>query len=142
MGKLDHRVPFPKAGKGFFLFFSMQSIAEIEEVYGEDYYGDVERLCNMGSAKCVMTCLNAGLRNADGSLASLDYESKLPFTFNDVGPLIIEALTLAVAGKSYKELLADLTKEQERLKKEAAAKLKNAKEEADKGEDPFEVSEE
>lgn len=140
MGKLDHKVPFPKAGKGFFIFFSMQSIAEIEEVYGDDYFATVERLCNMGSAKCIMTCLNAGLRRDNGSLALLNFDEKLAFSFNDAGIAIIEALSLAVSGKTYKELLAEVQREQERLKKEALAQQKKAREAADKGEDPFEGS--
>lgn len=137
MGNLDHRVPFPKAGKGFFLFFSMQSISEIEEVYGEDYYGDVERLVNMGSAKCVMTCLNAALRSPDGELARLDFNQKLPFTFKDVGPAIMDALSFAVSGKSYAQLVAEIEKIR---KQDEATRRKAMKEAAEKGNDPFEAS--
>lgn len=133
MGKLDHKVPFPLAGKGFYLFFSMQGLAEIEEFYDATYFEDVERLLGLASAKAVIRCLNAGLMKPDGEPAMLDFKTKQPFTIAEARPLIMEAISLSLTGKSYQTLIAEAEAERARL----AAENRKAMEAAEKSDDPF-----
>jgi len=121
--KMNGEVPFPVAGEGCFICFSLADIAALEEHYGVGaYYGTIEQNLREGSAATVIRCLSHGLkrRNAEGKRVRVEYDAEeMQFPTTDAFMPIMDALSLGAAGLTYEEMIEHAIEAQK--KAEAAA---------------------
>ncbi len=141
--KLSHRVPLPKFGEGVYLFFSMQGISELEDIYGEGgYFEVIEQNLNNASAKTTINCLRASLMK-DNVKFDINFNLELPYQIDELALPLLDAMCLAIGGMTHTELREAaekrLAEQQARIKRLTDAEL--AREAAEKREDPFENSE-
>lgn len=121
--KMNGEVPFPEAGEGCFICFSLADIAALEEHYGVGaYYGTIEQNLREGSAATVIRCLKHGLkrRNAEGKRIRVELDvEEMSFPTTEAFMPIMDALSLGAAGQTYQEML-ELAIEAQKKAAEAA----------------------
>lgn len=140
-------VPFAALGKGVFISFPLEDLAELEEVFGEDFFGAIEGGLRpndaMGrvSPKIAMGVLSIGLKRRVGDAVQRiwDEEGRAAlqdghFKLADAAKPILDAISLSWLQKSYDELLADAL---DARKKNDAALIQRAKEAAEQNGIPF-----
>src|SRR5690606_27198789 len=135
-------VPFPQAGKGAFIRFSLDDLAELEDLFGRNFFGVIEEACGWGSPRDLSKVLAVGLKSREGEATVRIWDGiekdPLPFTIAEAGTPVLEAIAQSLLGKSY----GDLVKEAEEARKQQAeAAIKDAKEAAEKAGVPFDLSE-
>ena len=115
-GKLQSKAPFPEAGKGAYFRFTLGALDELETTYGQDYYERVEAGLNKGSAKTILRCAEVGLfqPNETGRdvVTPLDPDEPIEWPLEKATEPILDALSLALFGKKYTELLEHIAKRQ------------------------------
>jgi hypothetical protein len=118
--KLNGEVPFPQAGEGLFLCFTLRDIAKLEDIYGiGEYYGTIETNLRQGSGGTVMRCLEIGLkmRSPEGKRIQAKYDpDAMSFPASEAFMPIMDALSLGAAGLTYAEMLEQAAKAEEMLK--------------------------
>lgn len=144
--KFKGEVPFPFVGKGAFVRFSLDDMAECEDAFGPEWIGDIEVAARNGSAKNLSKVLSLVLktRDADGSVTRIwddidkdDLQDK-GFAFNsEVGKVILDAMYLASPiQKTYDEVIKEAEEARKKLADDAIVKAKEAAKEHDV---PFET---
>ena len=132
-------IPFPQAGEGAFVHFSLADLAELEDLFGRNFFGEIEEAAFHASPRDLPKCLGIGLksRDAEGKVTriwdDLDHAA-LKFTMADVGEPILDAISQSHLGKTYKELVEEA---EEARKKAEAERIKELKEAAEKADLPF-----
>jgi hypothetical protein len=144
MAANKHRgeVAFPAAGKQAFIRFTMDDLAELETLFGEEFFGEIERGCDKLSPTKIGNCLSVGLKSraADGAVSRIwDDSGKAAlddgrFLLKDAVVPIMDALAMSMFGKTYAALIEEAI---ELRKKQDVADLKHAKEAADEAGVPF-----
>lgn len=136
-------VPFPPAGKGAFLRFSLDDLAELEDAFGREFFIKIEEAALYASPRDLPKVLAIGLKTRDDDgIATRIWDAiekdPLPFKLSDAGQPVLEAIAQAHLGKSYEDLIKEA---EEARKKQATDAIKQAKEAADAAGAPFEASE-
>lgn len=135
-------VPFAALGKGVFISFPLEDLAELEEQFGEDFFGAIEAAVSRSSPKVIPACLALGLktRAADGTVSRVWEEIGRPalqaekFKLGDAAKPILDAISISWLQKTYDELVAEAV---EARKKQDAEQLKRAREAAEGAGIPF-----
>lgn len=117
------RISFPLAGEGAFLHFSHKRIAALETAAGAiipdwmdrgfNSFGLIERLTLDGNAAMIRAILDNGLKrlNEDEKLvpmAEVDLD-EIDWPMGEVARPALEVICYAYHGKTYSEVLAELT---------------------------------
>lgn len=135
-------IPFPPAGKGAFIRFSLDDLAQLEDLFGRNFFGVIEEACGWASPRDIPKVLSVGLKCRDGEATVRIWDDiekdPLPFKLADAAKPILDAIAQAHLGKSYDDLLKEA---EEARKKQAEIAIKEAKEAAEKQGVPFEASE-
>lgn len=140
-------VPLPTfaktLGEGAFLRFELDDLAELEDVFGPDFFTVIEGAAHRASARDLSKCLAVGLkrRELDGSIVRVwpsDRSGLLEagFRLADIGMPILEALSQAHLQKGYEELLKEAEEARRKLLEDT---VKQAKEAAEKQGVPFDA---
>lgn len=142
VNKWRGEVPFAPLGKGVFISFPLEDLAELEEQFGEDFFGAIENGVGRASPKVLPACLAIGLKRRDAAgeveliwdTVGRDALQAEKFKLADTGKPILDAVSISWLQKSYDELVAEA---EEARKKHDADKLKRAKEAAEEAGIPF-----
>lgn len=111
--------PFPQAGEGAFVHFSVSDLVELENEFGEDFAEAILLGLERASPKVTAKCLDVGLKVREGDqvkrleLGMDDY----PFHLNAAQMPILDAITLARLGMPYGDALAEAIKLEEEQRK-------------------------
>lgn len=107
MSDPTNRVPFPLVGDGTaVLRYRTADLVKLEQTYGVRFTDEVTGKLLNGSHECLLECLRAGIKTAEGRkpYTKIDYDD-LPFSLNDAMPLIFDAISSSISGRSYAEIL-------------------------------------
>jgi hypothetical protein len=107
MSDPTNKVPFPHVGDGTaVLRYRTADLITLEQKYGLQFTSVMTERLTSGSHECLVECLRAGIKREDGRkpYAQIDYDD-LPFAIWDAVPLILDAVSSAISGKSYAEIL-------------------------------------
>lgn len=141
-------VPLPTfaetLGEGVFLRFELDDLAELEDVFGPEFFNVVEGAAHRASARDLPKCLTVGLkkRAPDGTIVRIwpDIDKvkllEAGFRLADIGMPILEALSQAHLQKGYEELLKEAEEARRKLLEDT---VKQAKEAAEKQGVPFDA---
>jgi hypothetical protein len=101
-------VDFPEAGEGVILRFTNADLARIEDQFEGDYYNDfVDQAVNgRMKASTIVLLVSYGAKK-DGKPYKVPDEILDDMAINDVGDLILDALSVAKRGKTFRELMED-----------------------------------
>lgn len=138
-------VPFPALGKGAFISFPLEDLAELEDQFGEDFFGVIEAAVARASPKVLPACLSIGLksRDAEGNVTRIWDDVGRPalhaekFKLADAAKPILDAIAISWLQKTYDELVAEAV---EARKKHDAEMVKRAKEAAEANDVPFDAA--
>jgi hypothetical protein len=140
------RIPFPLAGEGCFMLFTLGGLAVLEEttdkVIGKDWHGQgretcfsqAEKLLLAGNVEMIRAAVDAGLkRNSPNGkpapVTEIDLD-EIEWPIGEIAEAALNALAVAYHGKRYDVLLAEATAAHEAAVEEArnAWEAKHAKE--------------
>jgi hypothetical protein len=107
----NNSVPFPCAGEGALLRFRTCDLMALEAQYGDDWIKLVSDKLNASSPAMLVACLKAGLKKADGKepWGAIDFND-LPFSPWDSREQIMDAVAMAITGKTYAAILDERDK--------------------------------
>jgi len=135
-------VPFPALGKGVYVSFPLEDLAELEDQFGEDFFDVIERATVRLSPKIVPAVLAIGVKRRDSAAVEhkiwedvgLEAFSAGKFSLADARLPIMDAISLSWLHKPYEKLIEEAI---EARKKADADNLKRAKEAAQEAGIPF-----
>lgn len=107
MSDPTNRVPFPLVGDGTaVLRYRTADLVKLEQTYGLQFTTEITEKLTSGSHQCLVECLRTGIKTEAGRkpFAQIDYDD-LPFSIWDAVPLILDAVSSAITGRSYAEIL-------------------------------------
>lgn len=137
MTKARGEIPFPHAGEGVFLMFSVSDLMTLEEEYGEDFFEKVEIAVRNTMPKKIIRCVQLAMKRRDESDRAVRVNMNpddWQFHIADVGIKVLDALSLAVTKETYGDLLEKIA---EAKHKQVEATARELKEAADKAGTPF-----
>lgn len=118
--RINGEVPFPQMGKGRFFCFTLRDIAELEQTYGiGEFFFTIEANLAQNSGTTALECLRIGLkeRGPDDKRRRVEIDPDDDFPpVQEMFKPIMDALSLATAGKTHDELIEDTKRELENLK--------------------------
>lgn len=112
MSDPTNKVPFPYLGDAnnpVVLRYRTADLIMLEQKYGAQFTNEITNRLIGNSSECMVFCLRSGLKQADGRKPlnkGVDYDD-LPFGVQDVTQEIIDAIALAITGRSYAQLVED-----------------------------------
>lgn len=137
-------VPFPALGKGVFISFPLEDLAELEDQFGEDFFGVIEGAASRASPKVLPAVLALGLKRRDGDEVERIWDDvgrpalqAEKFKLSDAAKPILDAIAISWLQKTYDELVAEAV---EARKKQDADLVKRAKEAAESNDIPFDAA--
>lgn len=137
MTKLRGEVPFSIAGEGAFFKFTISDLVELEESQGEDFFSKLELAVQNSIPKVIAQAVIIGLRQRQPDGKSVKMYSKISdlddieyHLMNDAGLPLLNAVSLAVSGDDYDELLRRIAEAEQDQVNKAAKSLKEASDEA------------
>lgn len=128
------RIPFPLAGEGCFMLFTLKGIemidATTEKVIGRDWCGtgstcfhEAEKLLLAGNVQMIRTCLDAGLKREgpDGKPVPVTEHDldEIEWPTGEIVEAALNALAIAHYNKRYDTMLAEATAAREAAVAEA-----------------------
>lgn len=137
MTSLRGEVPFPKAGEGAFLQFTITDLVELEDEYGQDFFQKIELAVQNSYPKILARCVCIGMKTRPegghakrlykgiNDLDNVDYH-----VVTDTGMELLNAVSLAVSTEDYESLLKNIAQAEQDMVNKAAKSLKEASEEA------------
>lgn len=139
--KYRGEIAFPLDGKETFIRFELSDLAELEAVFGEEFFSAIEAACARASVQDIPKILAIGLKVREGAedhraWASINQRAILEagFRVGEAAKPIMDAVCWSWLQKSYDDVVAEAI---EAAKKADAEKLKRAKEAADEAGIPF-----
>lgn len=145
--KYRGEAPFPEAGDGVFLCFTMQDLAELEEIFGPEFFTVIEEAGIRNSAKTLMEVLKIAVKKRDAATlrpvrafdqVNLDDLNAGEWAIGSMAKPILNALAQSWLHKSYDELVEEAQKAQEEQAKVLAANvIEHLKEAAGEDDVPF-----
>ncbi|WP_306049177.1 hypothetical protein [Oceaniradius stylonematis] len=144
--RADFRAPFPKWGEGVFIFFRLQDLIALEELYGAgEVIAEVERRLSRAEGSVFPPLVQYGLKvqgddgvkqvEVDGDI--FEHMANQGITVEDFRDAVMDAFMLQTQGKTYAEAI----EEAQKLRQEAIEQMSKPPQEDDVN-DPFEVHEE
>lgn len=112
MSDPTNKVPFPYLGDAnnpVVLRYRTADLILLEEKYGAQFTTEIPNRLIANSSACMVFCLRAGLKDGEGRkplTRGVDYDD-LPFSVQDVTQEIIDAIALAITGRSYAALIEE-----------------------------------
>lgn len=131
-------IAFPALGKGMFISFPLEDLAELENLFGEDFFGAIEKGAVRGSPGILMQCLSIGLKSRDaaGTISKVwdgidkQAANEKGFKISDAGVPVMDAISISWLGKTYEELVKEAVEAQKKADAETVKRLKEAAESA------------
>lgn len=110
----NNSVPFPCAGEGALLRFRTADLVALEKEFGEDWIKLISDRLNASSPSMLVACLKVGLKRADGKepWGEIDFND-LPFSPWNSREQIMDAVAMAITGKTYAAILDEREKQKE-----------------------------
>jgi hypothetical protein len=131
MLKNKGEVPFPVAGEGVFLRFTLTDIGELEQIYGiGEYLRTIDSNISEGSGSTLLKCLEIGLKRRDdaGKMLRVNMDpDDISFPVVEAHEPVMDALCLSVSNLTYRETLEEIAKRQAEIE----AQFKEASEDSD-----------
>lgn len=132
------RIPFPLAGDGVFMLFTLKGIGMIDAttdaVIGQDwrglgstYFHEAAKLLQAGDARMIRACLDVGLKREgpDGKPVPVTEHDldEIEWPTEEIIKAALNALAVAHFGKRYDTLVAEATAAVEAERESVAAQL-------------------
>ena len=107
-------VPFPAAGEGIHLKFSNSGCAQLQKLFGVEWFTAAHVRLNNFDPDFLKTCVELGTVKEDGTPAKVSFE-RIDVPLMQIAEPVLDALYVSVHGMTFADYLIELGKRAEGL---------------------------